>query len=98
MLHQCVKAQTIPTDKTLIQEGKRLYIANCIRCHNANPTLPGVLGPELYTTPEAVFHTKVPHGKYPAGYTPKRKTRVMPKFKHLEKHVDKLYLYIQSFK
>jgi mono/diheme cytochrome c family protein len=92
------KAQTIPTDQTLILEGKKIYLQNCVRCHNTNPHKAGSIGPDLYSTPEEVFHTKVPNGKYPKGYTPKRKSRVMPRFKHLTERVDLIYSYIRSIK
>lgn len=87
-----------PTDETLRQEGKRLYIANCVRCHNVNPTKVGSVGPELFTTPLEVFRTKVPKGLYPSGYTPKRRSKVMPKFSSLTNTVDFIYDYVRSFK
>jgi mono/diheme cytochrome c family protein len=86
----------IPTDQTLIQEGKRIYVSNCARCHNTNPHKPGSIGPDLFSTPENVFYTKVVHGKYPQGYKPKRPTKVMPKFKHLTNKIDMIYKYIRS--
>jgi mono/diheme cytochrome c family protein len=79
-------------------EGKRIYTTTCVKCHNANPTKAGSIGPELFTTPKAVFSTKVPTGVYPAGYKPKRKTKIMPKFPLLDKKIDLLYKYIQTFK
>lgn len=89
---------TIPTNQVDIQEGKRVYIINCVRCHNSNPNKPGTIGPDLVTTPLEVLRTKVPTGKYPSGYAPKRRTRVMPKFPHLTNKVDQVYKYIQSLK
>lgn len=88
----------IPTDRVQHIEGKRLYVLHCIRCHNSNPTKPGVIGPELYTTPLEVFRTKVPTGTYPIGYISKRRTKIMPKFPQLTNSVDKVYDYIQSVK
>lgn len=87
-----------PTDSVQHLEGKRIYVSNCTRCHNANPTKPGSIGPELFTTPIAVFRTKVPKGSYPSGYAPKRKTKIMPKFPHLTNKTDLVYNYIRSFK
>jgi len=75
------------------------YKSTCIRCHNANPNLKGSVGPDLVTTPLAVLKTKIPKGEYPKGYTPKRKTKIMPKFKQFtEKDIEGLYDYIQSFR
>ena len=101
ILIQFVKAETwtklrIPTDTVQNIEGKRIYTITCTKCHNVNPHKPGIIGPELFTTPREVFHTKVPLGTYPPGYKSKRKTRVMPKFKHLTKDIDRIYEYIQS--
>ena len=95
---QTQAATRIPTNETINTEGKRLYIANCIRCHNADPRKPGTIGPELYTTPLEVFRTKVPTGTYPPKYTPKRKTKIMQKFPSLKSKVDWIYNYIRSFK
>lgn len=89
---------SIPTDTVQNLEGKRLYVSNCTRCHNANPTKPGAIGPELVTTPREVFATKVPTGKYPSGYSPKRRTKIMPKFPGLTNKTDLIYNYIRSFK
>ena len=84
--------------KTWSNEGEKIYKSTCIRCHSPNPTKPGVIGPELYTTPLEVFRTKVPTGTYPSGYTPKKRTKVMPKFPGLTNKVDLIYNYIRSFK
>lgn len=92
------EAQRIPTDQIDIQEGKRVYILNCVRCHNSNPNKPGTIGPDLVTTPLEVFRTKVPHGTYPLGYVTKRRTKIMPRFLHLTNRVDQVYKYIQSLK
>lgn len=92
------EAQRIPTDRIPLAEGKRLYVLNCIRCHNSDPTKPGVIGPDLYTTPSDVFRTKVPTGTYPSGYKSKRRTKVMPRFPSLKDKTDLIYNYIRSFK
>jgi len=97
-LTQCVKAGGFPTDQVQHLEGKRLYVLHCTRCHNANPRNAGSIGPELYTTPSNVFRTKVPTGTYPSGYTPKRRTKIMPKFKGLTNKTDLIYNYVRSIK
>ena len=91
-------AQRIPTDRTINEEGRRIYLGSCVRCHNINPSKPGTIGPELITTPLEVFKVKVPKGDYPPNYTPKRRTKVMPKFPSLADKVDFIYNYIQSTK
>jgi mono/diheme cytochrome c family protein len=79
-------------------EGAVIYKTVCSKCHNVNPTKPGSIGPELFTTPKEVFRTKVITGTYPVNYKPKRKTRIMPKFKNLTTKIDLIYNYIRSFK
>lgn len=79
-------------------EGQIIYKTVCSKCHNVNPTKQGSIGPELFTTPKEVFKTKVITGTYPTSYTPKRKTRIMPKFKNLTNKIDSIYKYIRSFK
>ena len=91
-------ALKIPTDQISIQEGKRIYIMTCTKCHNTNPNKAGIIGPDLYSTPLEVFESKVIKGTYPNGYKPKRKTRVMPKFKNLTNKIDAIYNYIRSVK
>ena len=79
-------------------EGAKIYNTHCIRCHNVDPRKAGNIGPELFTTPLEVFKTKVPFATYPSGYTPKRRTKIMPKFPRLTNKVDLIYDYIRSFK
>lgn len=88
----------IPTNEVQHLEGQKIYKMTCAKCHNLNPHIKGSIGPDLYTTPREVFHTKVVTGTYPKDYTPKRKTRTMPRFKHLTTKVDLIYDYIQSIK
>lgn len=64
---------------TTAQKGKAIYQSKCIGCHNANPALPGSIGPALQGTPYEVLSFKVVEGTYPDGYKPKRATNIMPK-------------------
>lgn len=76
--------------------GKQLYTKNCIRCHNADPSKAGAIGPELKTTPDNVFLGKVTKGVYPKDYKPKRKTKIMPKFKFSNEQVDQIIKHIKE--
>jgi len=93
-----VYAQKIPTDQSINEEGRRIYIGTCVRCHSLDPRKQGSIGPDLFSTPRDVFRTKVPKGVYPLGYRAKRNTKIMPKFSDLERKVDWIYQYIQTFK
>lgn len=75
-----------------------LYKNNCVRCHNQDPSKAGSIGPELVTTPKEVLKMKVPTGQYPKDYKPKRKTKIMPKFKLTDDQLESIYWYIQMFK
>lgn len=85
-----------------LEKGKRLYNANCLQCHNKNPGLKGSLEPELIDTPLEVMTIKVTTGRYPVkfpvGYVPKRKTKVMRAFPLLKDDINSIRTYIQSFK
>lgn len=86
----------------LVDAGKTVYTANCLQCHNRNPTENGSIGPAQANTPWEVFKVKVVTGRYPEalppGYTPARKTKAMRKFPDLEKDLPALWAYVQSFK
>ena len=90
-----------PTPADLAR-GAKVYKANCVRCHNADPNLKGNLGPEQIDAPFQVVVSKVMTGKYPdplpAGFKPKRKTRAMTPLKNLQKDIPYIHAWIQSVK
>lgn len=87
------------SDKTMpTMHVEAIYKNQCMQCHNANPNKAGSIGPDLVSTPKEAFISKVTTGKYPEGYTPKRRTKAMPVFKKYQNDIESLYDYIQSFK
>jgi mono/diheme cytochrome c family protein len=90
------------SDKAALERGKRVYMSNCIQCHNRDPNLKGPIGPELVDSPLEVMTSKVMTGKYPnplpAGFVPKRKTSAMRKLPKLQKDIPAIYAWIQSVK
>ncbi len=92
-------AQVTPAD---LARGAKVYKANCVRCHNADPNLKGNLGPEQIDAPFEVVVSKIMTGKYPdplpKGFTPKRKTKAMTPLKNLQKDIPYIYAWIQSVK
>ena len=58
--------------------GRQVYLAQCVACHNSDPTRPGPIGPALQGSSAELLAAKVLHGSYPAGYRPQRDSRVMP--------------------
>lgn len=89
---------SVPTNRIRYDEGKRIYIINCTRCHNVDPSKAGSVGPDITTTPLDAFTSKVSQGTYPSGYTPKRRSKNMPTFLELTNKIDVLYDYVRSFK
>lgn len=89
-------------DGATLAKGKRLYLSNCIQCHNKDPNLKGSLGPEMVDAPLEVMTAKVMTGVYPeklpAGFVPKRKTKVMRKIPHLKNDIPAIYAWVQSVK
>lgn len=57
--------------------GKQVYLAQCIACHNSDPSKDGPLGPAVTGSSRELLEAKLLRGGYPPGYTPKRNTAVM---------------------
>lgn len=89
--------KVVPAD---LARGAKVYKANCIRCHNADPNIKGNLGPEQVDAPFEVVVSKIMTGKYPdplpKGFVPKRKSRVMQPLKSLKNDIPYIYAWIQS--
>lgn len=94
-------AQT-KTDQATLEKGKRLYLNNCLQCHNRDPNIKGSIGPELIDAPLEVMISKVMTGKYPeklpAGFVPKRKSRAMRAIPKLKEDIPAIWAYVQSLK
>lgn len=92
----------LSADQASIDKGKRLYLSNCIQCHNKDPNLKGPIGPEVVDAPLPVMHSKIMTGAYPgvlpAGFVPKRKSKAMKKITKLEKDIPAIFAYVQSVK
>jgi mono/diheme cytochrome c family protein len=91
-----LKAAAPLTGEALVQRGRSIYVANCISCHASDPKKAGSLGPDLFGSSKELLRGRMVLGTYPEGYTPKRKTGVMPKFPFLEKEIDALHAYLNS--
>lgn len=78
------------------ENGRKVYMANCIACHNVNPKLDGGIGPASFGATRELILQKVIYNKYPDGYTPKRPTRAMVALPHLEKDIDSLYAFLNG--
>ena len=85
-----------PTSLTAVERGRRVYLANCITCHNPDPVKPGSAGPEVAGASHELLEARVVHGTYPPGYTPKRPTRAMVALPQLSEKVDDLAAFLAA--
>jgi mono/diheme cytochrome c family protein len=90
----CSQGEAVPPDAA--RRGQQVYENVCIACHNADPTQPGTVGPELAGASRELLAAKVLRGEYPPGYTPKRPSQAMPKFDYLADRIDDLAAYLAS--
>jgi mono/diheme cytochrome c family protein len=85
-----------------IEKGHKIFLTQCIACHNKDPNIKGAIGPELTDAPLDLMKIKVVTGRYPEvlpeGFVPKRKTKLMKKFPQLEADVPSIHAWIQSVK
>lgn len=91
-LHGCSNAEP----PTAVERGRRVYLANCIVCHNPDPAKPGAAGPEIAGSSRALIEARVLHAAYPPGYTPKRTTKAMVALPYLAAQIDDLAAYLAS--
>ena len=79
----------------LVARGRQVYLAQCIQCHNANPAIPGPVGPGVKGASRALLDAKVVRGEYPPGHRPQRLTRVMPPQPTLAPDIAALAAYLK---
>lgn len=95
--HLSVSFGTEPEKGDLLKKGKALYMSNCIACHNVNPQKNGSLGPAVAGSSMELLRLRVLESKYPPGYTPKRKTKLMRPLLKLKDQIPSLHAFLNSF-
>lgn len=94
------KAVTSQPITISLDQGRKAYLSNCISCHNKDPNLKGSLGPEVTNVPIEVFKHKILTGKYPdqfpAGFKPRRNSKVMRPIPRVEKDIEAIHHWIKS--
>ena len=77
------------------QRGRAIFVANCVACHNNDPSKDGPIGPAIKGSAKELLAARVLSTSYPPGYTPKRPTKVMPQFPYLESEIPYLAAYLR---
>jgi mono/diheme cytochrome c family protein len=77
------------------ERGRAVYIANCVACHNSDPSKDGPIGPALKGSDRELIETRVLTSNYPPNYKPKRPTKVMPQFPFLKSEIPYLSAYLR---
>jgi mono/diheme cytochrome c family protein len=98
ILTGCQKEEAASALTPLESRGKGVYLTNCIACHNPDPRIDGSIGPAVAFSSLALLEARVLTRSYPAGYTPKRKSEMMPDFPQLKDDIPGLHAYLNSFK
>ena len=62
----------------LAERGRQVYLAQCTQCHSPDPAQAGPVGPPVKGASRELLEARILHADYPAGYRPKRPTKVMP--------------------
>ena len=62
----------------LAERGRQVYLSQCTSCHSADPSQPGPVGPPVKGSSRELLEARILRADYPAGYTPKRSTKIMP--------------------
>lgn len=92
LLAGCPARERLPPEA---DRGRKIYDANCIACHNVDPTKSGPVGPALKGSSRALIEARVMLAAYPPGYTPKRDTKLMVPLPQLANKIDDLAAYLQ---
>ena len=87
-----------PAGNDPVAAGRAAYQANCIACHNPDPTKVGSVGPAIAGSPPELVRARVLRAEYPPGYTPQRDTHLMPAQPFLASEVDGLAAYLGALK
>jgi mono/diheme cytochrome c family protein len=78
-----------------VERGRRVYLAQCIACHNADPSKDGAVGPPVKGASRELLEAKVVKGAYPPGYAPKRRTAIMPPQPALARDISDLATFLR---
>ena len=75
--------------------GRAVFVANCVACHNSDPSKDGPIGPAIKGSSRELIEARVLSTTYPPNYKPKRPTKVMPQFPFLKDEIPYLAAYLK---
>lgn len=84
-----------PDADPAVTRGRQAWMGTCIACHNIDPKLDGAVGPAVKGASRELIESKVLRGEYPAGYKPKRTTKVMPPQPAVAPSIDDLAAFLK---
>ena len=77
------------------ERGRAVYVANCVACHNSDPSKDGPIGPAIKGSSKELIEARILNTSYPPNYKPKRTTKVMPQFPFLKDQIPFLAAYLR---
>jgi len=82
--------------KPEVKQGRAVYLANCVACHNNDPSRDGPIGPAIRGSSHELLSARVLKSDYPPNYRPKRPTKIMPQFPFLKDEIPNLTAYLNN--
>ena len=82
--------------KREVKRGRAVFLANCVACHNNDPSRDGPIGPAIRGSSRELLLARVLGSDYPPNYRPKRPTKIMPQFPFLRDEIPNLAAYLNN--
>ena len=93
----CKPQQNGTPEDDAVRQGRSVYILHCTACHNSgDPGKDGTLGPAIKGSSLELLQARILRGEYPAGYTPKRATHIMPKLPLTDDDIRHLHAFLNA--
>lgn len=82
--------------RQLATRGRSIYMSQCISCHNPIASKDGSVGPALAGSSRELIEARLLRAEYPAGYVPKRQSKVMPAMPYLKNEIEALHAFLNA--
>jgi mono/diheme cytochrome c family protein len=77
------------------KRGRAIYLTTCAACHNNDPSKDGAIGPAIKGSSKELVEARVLRAAYPPGYTPKRRTTMMPAQPDLQSAIPDIVAFLR---